>query len=498
MATRSDLGRVLKALPAMVWIARPDGRVTLINPAWSHYTGLDLDETDGLEWQAVVHPADVSDLLACWQAILASGVSGEMHARIRRHDGQYRRFRIQCSPVHDDCGPVVEWCGVATDIEDISRAEERLQQHRLDFQLVVDSIPVPVAVTSPSGEVEALNRRTLDYFGKTLEELKGWQASDVVHPDDLASTIDKQLDAHQKGDTYNIELRHRRADGVYRWFNVLGLPLRDGEGRILRWFHLLTDIEDRKRAEEALQAAQDKLARSSQAVSLAKLSASIAHEINQPLAAVMTNAQACQNWLGATPPNVQRAMVSVERIIRSADSVAEVIERIRALFTQCPRIREKHSINQVISEVCRLISGEAGVRRIRIRAILDEAVPPTPIDKIQLQQVMVNLLRNAMDASELADGDTRFLDIQSRWDGEDKVLVLVRDYGPGLTETEKIFEPFFTTKKDGMGMGLSICRSIVEAHGGTLWAANTGKGGAMFSFTLPLLLAAHPDGAFLA
>lgn len=305
------------------------------------------------------------------------------------------------------------------------------------------------------------------------------------------------MDAHQKGDTYNIETRHRRADGVYRWFNVLGLPLRDTEGRILRWFHLLTDIEDRKRTEEALQMAQEKLARSSQAVSLAKLSASIAHEINQPLAAVMTNAQACQNWLAATPPNVQRATVSVERIIRSANSVSEVIERIRALFTQCPRIRERHSINHVISEVCRLISSEAGARRIRIRAILDEAVPPTPIDRIQLQQVMVNLLRNAMDAAEMIDGDARFLDIQSRWDGEDKVLVVVKDYGPGLTEMEKIFEPFFTTKKDGMGMGLSICRSIVEAHGGALWAANAGKGGAMFSFTLPLLPAANPDGAFL-
>lgn len=494
MVTAFDLGRVLDALPAMVWIARPDGHVGLINHAWSHYTGLSPDDARGLEWQAVVHPDDGPALLGRWQSILASGDPGEIHARLKRFDGHYRRFRIQCSPMRDDAGHITEWCGIATDIEDVRRVEETLQRHRLDFQLVVDSIPVPVAVTAPSGEVEALNQPTLDYFGKTLEELKGWQATNVVHPDDLAATIERQADAHQKGYTYNIELRHRRADGVYRWFNVLGLPLRDGDGTILRWFHLLTDIEDRKRAEEALQTAQDKLARASQAASLAKLSASIAHEINQPLAAVMTNAQACQNWLAGTPANVQRAMASVERITQNANTVANVIDRIRALFTQCPHVREKHSINHVISEVCRLISAEAGTRRIRIRATLDEAVPPTSIDRVQLQQVIVNLLRNAMDAAEMAGDDARFLDIQSRWEGPDNVLVAVRDHGPGITDAERIFEPFFTTKRDGLGMGLSICRSIIEAHGGRLWAANAGKGGAVFSFTLPFFGTENPEG----
>ena len=154
--------------------------------------------------------------------------------------------------MRDDAGRIVKWCGVATDVEDFRRAEETLRRRELDFQLIVDSIPVPVAVTTPSGEVEGLNQPTLDYFGKTFEELKGWRASDVVHPDDLEQTVAAQLEAHQKGSAYNVESRHRRADGVYRWYNVRGFPLRDPQGRILRWFHLLIDIDDRKRAEEAL------------------------------------------------------------------------------------------------------------------------------------------------------------------------------------------------------------------------------------------------------
>src|ERR1700704_6078929 len=145
------------------------------------------------------------------------------------------------------------------ELDEHKRAEEALRESERNFNLIVDSIPVPVAVTSPTGEVEALNQPTLEYFGRTLEELKGWKSSDVVHPDDLERTVAAQIEAHQKGTAYNVESRHRRADDVYRWFNVLGLPLRDAQGRILHWFHLQIDIDDRKRAEEALRSAERNL-----------------------------------------------------------------------------------------------------------------------------------------------------------------------------------------------------------------------------------------------
>jgi PAS domain S-box-containing protein len=253
MAMEIDLGRAFDALPAMVWIARPDGHIDFANRRWSDYTGFSPDAAHDWGWQAAINPNDLPTVLERWRSILATGEPGEMEARVRRFDGQYRCVTIQCSPIRDDAGQVVKWCGVGTDVEDFRRAEEVLRRRELDFQLIVDSIPIPVAVTTPSGEVEGLNHLTLDYFGKTLEELKGWKASDVVHPDDLERTSAAQVHAHQKGIAYNVESRHRRADGVYRWYNVLGLPLRDRQGRIVRWFHLLIDIDARKRAEEALR-----------------------------------------------------------------------------------------------------------------------------------------------------------------------------------------------------------------------------------------------------
>jgi PAS domain S-box-containing protein len=212
-----------------------------------------------LGWQAAIHPEDLPELLGRWRSILASGVPGEMQARLRRFDGEYRWFLISSNPMLDAAGQVVKWYGVSTDIEDRRRAEEALRVRELDFRLIVDSIPAPVAVTSPSGEVEALNQPTLEYFGRTFEELKGWKSSKVVHPDDLQHTTAAQAEAHKAGRVYNVESRHRRADGVYRWFNVLGLPLRDTQGHILHWFHLQIDIDDRKRAEEALRSAERNL-----------------------------------------------------------------------------------------------------------------------------------------------------------------------------------------------------------------------------------------------
>ena len=179
------------------------------------------------------------------------------------------------------------------------RAEEALREGELNFNLIVDSIPAPVAVTSPSGEVEALNQPTLEYFGRTFEELKGWKSSDVVHPDDLQRTVAAQMEAHQKGTAYNVESRHRRADGTYRWFNVLGLPLRDAQGRILHWFHLQIDIDDRKQAEEALRSAERNL-------SLTINTIPTFISVSRPDGTVLSVNQAALDYHGVTLQDVQK------------------------------------------------------------------------------------------------------------------------------------------------------------------------------------------------
>ncbi len=482
-----DLSRVLDALPAMVWIALPDGQLELINRRWSEYTGLRLDEAHGWEWQTAVNPDDLPTLLERWRSILASGKPGEMDARVRRFDGQYRWLRVQCSPMFDDAGRIIRWCGVVTDVEDFRRAEETLRRRELDFQLIVDSIPVPVAVTMPSGAVEGLNQATLNYFGKTLETLKDWEATDAVHPEDLERTIAAHNANYEAGRSYDIETRLRRADDVYRWFNVLAMPLRDVDGQILRWFELLIDIDERKRAEAALQDAHDRLARASQVASLVELSASIAHEVNQPIAAALANAQAALRWLRREPPDLSEVREALDSVVKDGTRAGNVIDRIRSLFKNAPPSLENLDIAEALSEIVALSRGKALKNGVSLQVQLSEGLPTVRGDRVQLQQVMLNLITNAIETmSDVEDGN-RDLRITAGRD-DDHVFITVQDSGPGLTQAalERVFEPFYTTKPTGLGVGLSICRSIIKAHNGALRAANADKGGAVFSFTLPI------------
>jgi len=238
--------------------------------------------------------------------------------------------------------------------------------------------------------------------------------------------------------------------------------------------------------EDARRRASDRLAQATQAASLAELSASIAHEINQPLAAIVANSQACQRWLSAEPPNVERAKITAERITRNAHSAADVINRIRALFRRTPQARSSEDLNRVIGEVCLLMADEISAKDIHVETTLEPDLPSVALDRVQVLQVFVSLMRNGMEAMDAMVGGARSLQIQSCRDGLDAIRVEIRDAGTGFGDTERVFEPFFTTKPHGTGMGLVICRSIIEAHGGRLWTANNEPCGATVAFTLPL------------
>jgi C4-dicarboxylate-specific signal transduction histidine kinase len=281
-----------------------------------------------------------------------------------------------------------------------------------------------------------------------------------------------------------MRYRRRSKDGSYRWTEGRAEPLRDQEGSIVQWYAVSLDIEDETRAQEALRRASYKLAQATQAASLAELSASIAHEVNQPLAAVVFNSHACQRWLSADPPNLDRAKVTVERVIRDANAAADVVSRIRALFKQSVERREAATLSGVIAEAHNLMAEEAIRRRVRVEVDVENDLPLVVLDRVQVQQVLINLMRNGMDAMDSTAGD-RILDVHVRRAGN-LVQTEIRDCGPGVALPDKIFEPFFTTKEQGMGMGLAICRSIVESHGGRLWTEKNEPHGARFIFTLPV------------
>jgi PAS domain S-box-containing protein len=258
-ASERKLKLIIDTIPALAWSARADGSVEFFNRHYLDYLGLSAEQASDWRWTATVHPDDLNGLMARWRRIVASEEPGEAEARIRRFDGSYRWFLIRANPLRDELGQIVRWYGTNIDIEDRKRGEEGLLARELSWRQIVDNIPGLVATLGASGEVEFLNRQTLEYFGKTNEELKDWALIDVVHPDDLPRVIEARVKSIEAGQIYDVEHRCQRADGIYRWFQVRGLPVRNAEGTVTAWYLLLTDIDDRKQAEQALQSSERNL-----------------------------------------------------------------------------------------------------------------------------------------------------------------------------------------------------------------------------------------------
>src|SRR5216683_3130597 len=246
------LQKVIDAIPTMAWTALPDGSIDFVSRSWLEYTGSSREDGLGRGWRTVAHPEDLDLTAEKWQAALAAGEPYECEVRTRTASGSYRWCLSRAVPLRDESGKIGKWYGTNTDIEDRKRAEEVLRESEKSVRLIVDGIAGFVAIMTPEGEVEFVNNQVLEYFGKTLEELKGWATSDAVHPDDLPQVVAAWRHSVETGDPYDVDHRLRRTDGAYRWFHIRGLPLRDAEGRIVRWYNLLTDIDRRKRAEEKL------------------------------------------------------------------------------------------------------------------------------------------------------------------------------------------------------------------------------------------------------
>ncbi len=474
------------SIPGLLCTNTAAGEVELVNQTLLNYTGKALEELKG--WPAVVHPGDLPAVASLWTHSVKTGHPFDVDVRVRRADGAYRWFHCRGLPLRDNDGRIVRWYNLLTDIEDRINAEEALRTREQELSLIIETIPALVWCAAPGGELTYVNRRVLDYTGTNREALaqSGW--IDFLHEDDVDQTLRAWSHAVATGRPHEIQYRLRRGDGAYRWFHVLGQPVRDGDGRITGWYGLLVDIDDRKNIEEALRRTQTRLSRASQIATVGELAASIAHEVNQPLSAVVANAHACLRWLSAEPPNLAKAHQAAERIVRDGKEAGEVVRRIRALFKREPLKKVALDLNDVIGEVIDLLRGEIARKRIAVETELERDLEPVVGDRVQLQQLILNLLINGIEAMDPVVNRPKRLFIRSLRKSADTALVEIRDCGVGLDDPEKVFEAFFTTKENGMGMGLAICRSIVDAHDGRLWAVSGEASGTMFSFTLPLLV----------
>jgi PAS domain S-box-containing protein len=363
-------------------------------------------------------------------------------------------------------------------IRQLRRQERKLRD-------VIETIPTFAWTALPDGSVDFVNRHWQQYTGLSVASTvgSGWQAA--VHAADLKRHAEKWRVSLATGEPFENEVRYwRAADEQYRWFLARAVPLRDQRGKIFKWYGISTDIEDRKRAEEEREKLRADLAHVNRVSTLGEMAASLAHEIKQPIAAAITSANSCIEWLAHEPPNLDRARAAAVKIDKYGNRAAEIIDHIRSLYRKSPPQSEVIDVNEIVHEIFTLLKGEAIRYSIAMRPELAGELPKINADRVQLQQVFMNLILNAIEAMKEAGG---VLTVKTQLGENGQLLISVSDTGVGLPKekTEQIFDAFFTTKPQGSGMGLSISRSIVESHGGRLWAtANSGQG-ATFHFALP-------------
>jgi PAS domain S-box-containing protein len=362
----------------------------------------------------------------------------------------------------------------------------QLQEQEKKFSDAVETMPALAFVADPKGRRTFFNRGWLEYTGLNSEQASGSGWEVAIHPDDLQCLTERWRESQATGEPLDYEARLRRgSDGVYRWFQTRARPLRDNRGKIVKWCAVANDIEDRKRAEQL----QADLTHASRVSTMGEMVASISHELAQPIQITSAHAKASSRWLQRDPPAVTEALKGTEKIIEAGALASEIISRLRSLYKKAPPKRELVAINEVVGEISGMMGGKAREHGVSIRTELKDDLPMTVADRVQLQQVLMNLMLNGIEAMKDTGG---VLTLKSQLLEDGQIEISVNDTGPGLPlgKADQIFEAFFTTKPQGSGMGLSICRSIVESQGGRIWANGDGGRGATFHFTLPAAPAA--------
>ena len=472
------------------------GRYFAANSAFLNMLGYTESELYRLSFLDVTHEDDRK----ANQELVTELVEGkrqhfEIEKRYRRKDGTLVWVRINVARVPGMGTAEPFWFGIVEDITQRKHVEEELRLQigvvrasERSLRELTETIPQMLWSGDADGAVDYCNQRALEYTGLSTEQVRGAGWMKAVHQDDIEQMAQAWMAAVSTGAPFQHEFRcFHAADHVYRWCISSALPLRDQNGRIIKWFGSVVDLHDWKEAQHALQIAQAELARVSRLTTMGELAASIAHEINQPLTAVTNNSNACLRLLADRNLGSDVLRRALEEIVGAGTRASAVIARIRAFIRKAPAERNKLDVNEVIQEVLALTDRELHENRVLLERQLTMPLPPVLGDRVLLQQVLLNLIVNGMEAMTGITDRPRFLWVQSQMGEPGNVLVAVSDSGTGLgLGADRVFAPFFTTKPNGMGMGLPISRSLVEGHGGRLWATPNSPHGTVFSFTLPV------------
>ena len=492
-AGKRDLRLIVDGIPGFVALLTPTGEVALVNPQLVEYCGRRLEELRLWGTSDTIHAEDLPRVVQVFARSIASGNPYDFEARLRRFDGIYRWFQVRGLPVRDADGRILRWCSLLTDIDERKRAEDALKRSE--------------AFLAEGQRLSRMGcccwRVETDEFtwSEELRRIFGFER-DVpvtldliatrVHPEDIPLLNDMVERARGAVRDFEYEYRLLMPDDSVKYLHMIAHGIRDNDGR-LEYIGAVQDVTQRTISEEALAKARSELAHVASVTSLATLTASIAHEVNQPLSGIVTNAGTCLRMLTLDPPNVDGARETARRTIRDGNRASDVITRLRALFSKKHTLAERVDLNDTAREVIALSLSELQRNRVILRSELADDLPLVTGDRVQLQQVILNLLRNASDAMNTVHDRPRELLIRTERDEGDRVLLSVKDAGIGFDpqHADRLFETFYTTKNDGMGVGLYVSRSIIESHQGRLWATLNDGPGATFSFSIPR----GPDGA---
>jgi PAS domain S-box-containing protein len=440
------------------------------------------------EFLELVHPDDRDPVNETARRSLADpGAPIATEYRIIRPDGLERFIYHRGEVTVGDHGKPARVVGTVHDITEYKRAAEALRASEAQLRLMADSLPVLISYVNREQRYQFNNLAYARWFGVPRDSLKGVSVREVLG-DNAYQAIRGYIEKALAGEEVRFETELRTQPDPGRYVLAHYVPNVDRNGRVLGFYALVQDVTEQKRIDLEIQRQREQLAHVSRVATLGELTASLAHEIHQPLAAIMSNAQAALRFLDQEDPDLNEVRDILADIVQDDRRADEVIRRLRRFLRRDKPELTPLDVNEIIQEVMTLLKREALLRGVAIDMELGAQLPPVVGDRIQLQQVVLNLVLNAVDAMARIEPQSRVVVVQTERENEGEARVAVRDFGTGLDEQNlhRIFEPFYTTKSEGLGMGLAICRSIVEAHGGRLRAANNHDRGATFTFTIPV------------
>ena len=481
------------------WTADYAGSMYWFNQRWYDYTGTTLAEVEGWKWRKVHHPDHVDRVVDGLHNSFATGTPWEDTFPLRGKDGKYCWFLSRARPIRDEAGNLVRWFGTHTDVTRQIEAERALRElnetleHRVQIEnrdrILLWNVSLDLlAVTDMPGTFVSVNSAWHSILGWAPGDVLSKSWSEFVHPDDIQKTIDEfswVADGSRPDrlgrESARFENRWRHRDGSYRWISWRIVPQGD------RVYVTGRDVTERRDAARRLRHARRELAHVARRTTVAAMTASIAHEVSQPLAAIAVNGNALLRSLMTTDPDLADVQVAVEQIVADSHRASDILSNIRAMFLKEPQEQRPLHVNKLIREVLVMVQADIDTHGVVVRTELGAQLPEIVGERAPLQQVLFNLITNAVDAMAANTGRPRLLEVRSERAASSEIAITVADNGIGIgaRNLKRIFEPFFTTKPQGMGMGLSICRSIVTAHGGRLTAARGEPYGTVFTVHLP-------------